>query len=124
MHALTEDLLSYISVTIATTDVIWATVIQGPSHIMITCHFAKASEAKGCQVQIKLVSSFATESEKTLQITKHPSSHFASYCWKVPANVYPQDVEVKDWKINGQSGSLAVNIYTEEKSWSPCKQSP
>lgn len=119
-----EDLKFIVHIQfLATTDVTWATVVQGPSHIMITCHFTKASEAKGCQVQIKLASSFATESKKTIQITRHPSSHSASHCWKVPANVYPQDVEVTDWKIDGRSGSLAVSTYTEEKPWSPCKQS-
>ena len=101
----------------ATTEVSWATVLEGARHVMITCHFVPGSKAKGCFVQIRLVST----SPKVLYISRLPGSHFVTQCVHLPPNSPTKSFSIRDWKFDGSTGPLSVTTYIDVRQKPPCK---
>ena len=104
----------------ATTDVSWATLVKGPENMMVTCRFIPDSRAKGCLVQIRFVQSYS-EHQEILHIPRLENSHLASRCLKRSPESHPQAIIVRDWKLDGRTGSLSVLTFTVDKQDSPCK---
>lgn len=113
-------LLDRMTVSVATTDVSWATLVKGPENMIVTCHFIPGSKAKGCFVQIHFGIAFLDHQE-ILHIPRFENSHLASRCLKFSPESHPQTVTVKDWKMDGKTGSLSVLTFTDERQESPCK---
>ena len=104
---------------LATTDVSWATLVKGPENMMVTCHFNPGSKARGCLVQINFLDSFSNYQEN-LRIPRNHNSHLTSHCMKVSPESHPRTIIVKDWKMDGRTGSLSVATFTDDRQESPC----
>lgn len=108
----------------ATTEVYWATVVEGENHLLVTCHFNKYSTAKGCFVDIKLLTDFTLDvGYETFSISRLNGSHVASSCISIRPQSYAESVMVKDWKANGRTGPLSVTTFMDQRETSPCKSS-
>ena len=114
---------SYVSILCAaTTEVFLATVEKGGSHVMVTCHFTEHSMAKGCIVYVKIVADFTlSASHEEFIINRLTKSKVASRCIQIPAHSYAENVVVKDWKVDGRTGSLSVATFTNNQLDPPCK---
>ena len=109
-------------VIVATTEVYWASIVAGEKNLLVTCHFNKYSKAKGCFVDIKLLTDFTLEEgHKIFSISRLHDSHVASLCVQIPSQSYVESVVVKDWKESGRTGSVSVTTFTDRRENSPCE---
>lgn len=107
----------------ATTDVQWAHVVKGSHHVLITCHFAPGTKAKGCRIAIQVMNAQMSAKVKTRHfiIRRLYGVNEASKCIKLDNSLSLGSVEVVDWKENGELGVLSVATAIEESPYTPCE---
>ena len=119
---MTMSLLSFISY-IATTDVQWAHVVKGACRVLITCHFAPGTRAKGCRIAVQVMNAQTSAQVKTRYfiIRRLYGVNEASKCIRLDDNLSLGSVEVVDWKENGELGALRIATAIEESPYTPCE---
>ena len=98
-------------------------MIKGAHCVLVTCHFAPDTRAKGCRITAQVMNAQTSAQVKTRYfiIRRMYGVNEASKCISLDVNSSLGSMEVVDWKENGELGALRVATVIEESPYPPCE---
>ena len=98
-------------------------MVKGAHCVLVTCHFAPDTRAKGCRITAHVMNTQTNAQVKTkyIIIRRTYGVNEASKCTSLDVKSSLGSVEVVDWKENGELGALRVATVIEESPYPPCE---